>query len=103
MATHHGGSGQPMDRDITAHKTTDTEIEHTQEFFHVNINNFKESEPNNPTRQTTITRDLDDLCQWIQAGEGHSLEALNYIEHELQRLSISLCPSAPQRPLQDML
>ena len=58
MATHHGGSGQPTDRDITAHKTTDPEIEHTQ-----GTNDFKESEPNNPTRLTLITRELDDLCQ----------------------------------------
>ena len=31
------------------------------------------------------------------------MEALNYIEHELQRLSISLCPSAPPEPLEDVL
>ena len=70
MATHHEGSGQPSDRDITAHKTTDTEIEHAQEFHHVNTNDLEESEPNNPTRLTTITRELDDLCQCNQAGEG---------------------------------
>ena len=43
---------------------------------------------------------MDDLCQ---AGEGQPLEALNCIECELQRLSISLCPSAPPEPLGDML
>ena len=63
MATHHGGSGQPSDRDINAHKTTDTEIEHAQKFHHVNTNDFKDSEPNNSTRLTAITRELDDLCQ----------------------------------------
>ena len=63
MATHHGGSRQPTDRDITAHKTTDTEIEHAQEFHQVNTNDFEESEPNNPARLTLITRELDDLCQ----------------------------------------
>ena len=44
-------------------KTTDTKIEHTQEFHQVNINDFKESEPNNPARLTPITRELDDLHQ----------------------------------------
>ena len=33
MATHHGGLGQPLDRDIDVtrevHKNTDTEIENT--------------------------------------------------------------------------
>ena len=63
MATHYGGSGQPSDRDINPHKTTDTEIEHAQEFHHANTNGFEESEPNNSTRLTTITTELDDLHQ----------------------------------------
>ena len=56
MATHHGGPGQPTDRDISAHETTDTDIEQAQEFHQVNPNDFEESEPNNPTRLTLITR-----------------------------------------------
>ena len=103
MATCHGGSGQPLDGDINAHKDTDTDIEQTQDFHHVNTNDFEESDPNNPARLTLITRELDDLYQWIQAGEGQPLEVLNCIEHELQRLSISLHPSAPPEPLEDML
>ena len=103
MATHHGGSGQPTDRNNPAHKTTDAEIEHTQEFHHVNTKDFKESEPNYPTRLTFITRELDDLCQQVQAGEGQPLEALNCIEHKLQRLSISPAPSAPLEPHEDVL
>ena len=81
MATHHGGSGQSLDRDITSHKSIDTEIELAQEFHHANPNDFKESDPNNPTRLTLITRDLDDLCQQIQAGEGQPSEVLHHIEH----------------------
>ena len=103
MATCHGASGQHLDRDINAHKTTDTEIEHAQEFHHINRNDFEESEPNNPTILTTITRELDDLCPQVQTGERQPSEALNCIEHELQRLSISICPSAPPDPLEFVL
>ena len=53
LSTHHGGLGQHPDRDIKAHKTTDAEIEHAQEFHH--MNDFKDSEPNNPARLTAIT------------------------------------------------
>ena len=60
MATHHGGSG-PLERDITAHESMDTEIEHAQEFHHVNPNDFEESDPNNPARLTLVTRELNDL------------------------------------------
>ena len=40
LATHHGGSGHPLGRDINAHKAADTEIEQTQDFHHVNTNDF---------------------------------------------------------------
>ena len=63
MTICHGGSGQTSDRDIHARKTTETETVHAQDFHHVNTNDFKESEPNNPARLTTITRKLDDLHQ----------------------------------------
>ena len=49
--------------DITANETTDAEIEHAQEFHHINTNDFEDSDTNNPTRLTAITRELDDLCQ----------------------------------------
>ena len=91
------------DRDITTHKNTDTEIEHVQEFHHVSPNDFEESNPNNPTKLTLITKELDDLHQQNQAGEGQPSEALNCIECKLQRLSLSLCPSAPLEPLGDVL
>ena len=60
MATHHRGSGQPLAGDINAHKAEDTDIEQTRD-FHVNTNDFEESDPNNPTRPTLITRKLDEL------------------------------------------
>ena len=103
MATHHGGSGQPLDRDINAHETIEPEFEHAQEFHPINTNDFEDSETSNATRLTAITRELDNLCQWVQAGEGQPSEALNHIEHKLQRLSISLHPSAPPEPLEEVL
>ena len=67
MATHHGGSGQPLDRDIDvtreAHEAADTDIEDTQDFHPVETDHFEDLEHNNPTRLTAITRELDDLCQ----------------------------------------
>ena len=103
MATHHGRSGKPLDRDINAHKATESDIEQTENFHHVNTNDFEQSDPNNPTRLILLTRELDDLDQQIQAEEGQPSEVLNDIEHELQGLSISLHPSAPLEPLEDML
>ena len=50
MATFYGDPGQPTDRNIPAHETTDSNNEQAQEFHQVNINDFEESEPNNPTK-----------------------------------------------------
>ena len=84
IATCHGGPAQPTDRDIPAHKTTDTNTEQAQELHQVNGNDFKVSEPNNPARLTLITRELDDLWQCVPAGEGQPMEALHHIECKLK-------------------
>ena len=92
-----------MDRDIDvtkeAHEATDTDIEDMQDFHPVETDHLGDIEHNNPARLTAITRELDDLWQQVQAEEGQPSEALNYIDWELQRLSISLNPQAPTEPL----
>ena len=107
MATHHGGLGQPLDGDTDVtrgpHKTADTDIEDTQDFHPVEIDHFGDLEHNNPTNLTALTREVDDLCQCVQAGEGQPRETLNHIEQALQRLSISLNPTAPTEPLGEVI
>ena len=67
MATHNGGSGQPLDRDIDvtreAHETADTDIENTQDFFPVDADHFEDLQHNNPMKLTALTREVDDLHQ----------------------------------------
>ena len=68
MATHHGGSGNPLDRDIDVIRenqaTADTNgIENTQDFHPVEMDHFEDLEHNNPTKLTALTREVDDLCQ----------------------------------------
>ena len=53
IAAHHGGSGNPLDRDIDmtrgTHKTTDTDIENALDFHPVETDHFEDVEHNNPT------------------------------------------------------
>ena len=67
MATHHGGSGNPLDRDIDVTRenqtTIDTDVEDTQDFHPVETDHFENLEHNNPAKLTALTRELDDLCQ----------------------------------------
>ena len=102
IATHHGGAGQPLDRDSTPNgKDTDANILHN--YHHEDMDNFENVEQENHTNLATLTWELDDLHQRIQAGEGQPMEVLHHIECELQRLSITLHPSAPLEPLDDVL
>ena len=53
MATHHGGLGQPLDRDINvtrkAQEATDTNVEDTQDFHPVETDHLGDLEHNNPS------------------------------------------------------
>ena len=67
MATHHGGSGCPLDRDTDVtretQKTADTDIEDTHDFNTVETVHFEDLGYNNPTKLTALTREIDDLHQ----------------------------------------
>ena len=79
MDTHNGVSGQPLDRDFTPNGMhTDVNIMH--DYQHEDTNDFENVEQENHTNLTALTRDLDDLCHRVQAGEGQSMEALHCIE-----------------------
>ena len=100
IATCHRGAGKPLDRDATLHGK-DTDI--LNDYYHEDMDNFENTEQENHTSLATLTWELDDLCNRFQAGEGQPAEALHCIEHKLQRLSIALHPSAPPKPLDDVL
>ena len=102
MAIHHRGSGQPLDRDATlTGKDTDVDILHN--YHHEDMDDFENIEQENHTNLAAVTRQLNDLHHNVQVGEGQTTEALHHIEHELQRLSIALCQSAPPEPLSNVL
>ena len=60
MATHHKGSGSPVDRDIDMTRetqyTADTDIEDTWDFNTVETAHFEDLEHKNPTKLTALTR-----------------------------------------------
>ena len=66
MATCHGGSGQPLNRDLDVtgevHETTDTDIENTLDLHPVDTDHFEDLQHNNPAKLTPLTREVDDLC-----------------------------------------
>ena len=74
-----------------------------QDFYPVETDHFEDLQHNNPMKLTAFTREVDDLCQQVPAGEVQSTETLKHIECKLQRLSISLNPPTPTELLGEVI
>ena len=68
-----------MDRDPNMTRK-DTDVDIPQGFHHEDTDDFENVEHENPTRLAAITRELDDLHQKIQTGEGQPTQSLHSIE-----------------------
>ena len=95
VATHHGGAGFPVDRDINLHKEevegvnkgpdnnnestsgSDTTISFARSEADGHPNKLI---PSNQAKLTALTRERNDLHQWVEAREGRSAESLDHIE-----------------------
>ena len=49
--------------------------------------NINELLPGNQARLTALTREINDLHQWVEAREGQLAESLDCMEREVQKLS----------------
>ena len=107
IATHHGGTGCPLNRglDILTEDTEHADI--NNDSTHISDATAALGDPEavdhpedpafeNQDRFTVLTREINDLCQTVAAGEGQSAEALDHIQQELQNLSIII--HQPQPP-----
>ena len=80
MATHHGGTEQPLDRDPTPHEQG-TDI--PSNYHHEDMHNFEDVEHENHTTLKALTRGRDDLQHRVETAEGQPMEATNHLECEL--------------------
>ena len=67
--------------------TIDTDVEDTQDFHPVETDYFEDLEHNNPTKLTALTREVDNLCQRVQAGEGQPTEKITETAYITQSTS----------------
>ena len=86
MATHHRGTGHSIDRDINLHiedaeginTGLDNDNESTSGSDTTVVLEEPEAEghpdkliPSNQAKLTALTREINDLCQWVEAREGN--------------------------------
>ena len=75
MASHHGGTGKPLDRDANPNgKDTD------DNYYHEDTGDFEPIGQENDTNLANLTWELDDMYHRVQAREGQPTEALHCIE-----------------------
>ena len=67
------------------------------------MDNFDNVEHEHHTTLKNLTREFNNLCHRVETVEGQPKEAINCLEHELHKLSLAFCSSAPPEPLDEVL
>ena len=117
MATHHIGTGHPLDRflDILTEEpecaNIDNDSTHSLDATVALGGSEAVGQPEDPAyndqdRLTVLTREINDLQQRVTVGEGQPAETLDCIQHELKNLSIAIHqpqPPTPAEPFREVL
>ena len=119
MATHHGGAGCPLYRDIDPHikdsETTglDNDNESTSDSDTMAALGGPEAEGHlddfihsSQAKLMALKREINNLHHQVEAREGQPAESLDHIEQELQNLSLALQPPSsltPTEPLGEVI
>ena len=67
MATHHRGTGQPLEETFTSHEQN---LDIPTEYYHEDMDNFENVEYENHTTLKTLTRDFDNLWHRVETAKG---------------------------------
>ena len=84
MATCHGGTGKPLERDPN---TQEQDIDTPIDYQHEDINDFENVETENHNQLNDLTKALDHLQIKVDTAEGQPTEAINCLECKLHGLS----------------
>ena len=108
MAICHGCAGHPIARDVDLHLEDPeaTGIDNNNESTCGSDTivalgglekegNTNKLLPSNQAKLTALSREMNELYQWVEAREGKQAESLDHIEWELQNLSLAFQPQPP--------
>ena len=71
--------------------------------YQEDIDDFENGDHENHTQLRDLTHEVDYLWHKVEANESRPTEAISHLECELNRLILTLCPSAPPEPLDKVL
>ena len=99
MATHHGGTGKPSEKDSEPQEN-DVAI-HNE--YQADVNDFKNIEPNHHARLRDLANEIEYLCQKVEANEIQPMDTISHLECKLNRLALTLHLSTLLGPLDEVL
>ena len=99
MATHHGGTGKPLEKGFDPQETNVT----IHNEYQADVNDFKNVELDHHARLRDLTNEKDYLRQKFEANETHPMDAINHLECKINRLALTLYLSALPGPLDEVL
>ena len=100
MATHHRGTGQPLEEASAPHEH---DFNVPPEYHPKDMENFDSVEHEHHTTLKTLIREFDNLHHRVEMVKGQPTETINHLECELHRLSLAFCSSTPPEPLVEVL
>ena len=99
MATYHGGTGKPSEKD-SDHQENDVTIYNEHQ---ADINDFENIEPDHHERLRDLTHEIDHLQQKVKANETKPMDAINHLECKLNRLALTPFLSTLPEPIEEVL
>ena len=99
MATHHRGTGQPSEKDP---KPQEQDVNVPNE-YREDVDNFENVEHEHHAQLRDLTNEIDYLQHKVEANKTQPTEAISHLECKLNRLTLTLHPSALLEPLDEVL
>ena len=99
IATCHGGKGKPSEKDSD---TQEHDVAIHNE-YQADINDFENIEPDHHAGLRDLTHEIDHLQQKVEANETKPMDTISHLECKLNRLALTLCPSALPDPIEEVL
>ena len=99
MVPHHGGTGQPLEKEPNPQE----QDIYVPNDYQEDVDDFENIEHENHTQLRELMNEVDHLQNKVEATENQPTEAISYLECKLHRLTLALHPSALQEPLNEVL
>ena len=99
MATHYGGIGKLLENNSDPQDAN----ANTQDEYQADINDLENVEPDHQAGLRDLTLEIEQLWQTVEASDNNPMDAISHLECKLNQLPLTLCPTMPLEPIEEVL